>query len=64
MQQQLYNQRSVTMNDIGTEVFWNDPDNGKCSGWRIISEIINDEIVALTDLDGNGYTEVLISELS
>jgi hypothetical protein len=56
--------KGVKMNDIGTEVFWNDPDNEKCSGWRIISGIVNDEVVALTDLDGNCYTEALISELS
>lgn len=50
--------------DIGSEVYWNDPDNGQCSGWRIIQEFHNEEIVVLTDEQGVETTEAFIHELT
>ena len=47
------------MDVIGSEVYWNDPDNGICSGWRIIECQIDEETVRFTD-----GTEAYIKELS
>ncbi len=44
---------------VGAEVYWNDPDEDKCSGFYKISKIINDEIVVLED-----GKEVFVWELS
>lgn len=49
-------------NDIGAEVYWNDPDDGECSGLRTIQSFKTDEIVILTDESGS-ITEAHISEL-
>jgi len=55
---------------VGDEVFWTDPDNGICSGYRTITEIVSDSgtiesdetVVRLTD-NGN-VTEAYAGELS
>ena len=52
------------INYVGAEVYWNDPDNGECSGWRIIQEIISEDVVLLTNEKRNEYTEAYITELS
>ncbi len=50
--------------DIGAEVYWNDPDDGACSGWYIIQSIKNNDTVVLTNESGESMTEVHISELA
>jgi hypothetical protein len=50
---------------VGAEVFWNDPDEGICSGYYKVHHISTDEIIIITPLDGSGgITEVFIWELS
>jgi len=48
---------------VDSEVYWNDPDEGKCSGWRIIQEVKSEDVVVLSEMDGTGYTEAYINEL-
>ena len=43
--------------EIGSEVYWND-------GWRIIQEIKTEDLVVLSEMDGTGYTEAYIHELT
>jgi hypothetical protein len=50
--------------EIGSEVYWNDPDDGGCSGWRIIQELKTEDVVVLSEMDGTGYTEAYIHELT
>jgi len=45
--------------NVGDEVYWNDPDNGLCSGYYRVAKIIDCDILVLE----NG-TEVFIWELS
>lgn len=47
---------------IGAEVYWNDPDNGECSGWYEIIEFISDNIVQLKNEAGS-EVEAFINEL-
>jgi hypothetical protein len=56
---------NLTINDLheGAEVYWNDPDDGICSGWYIIEKAITDEIVLLRN-DAGSELEAYISELS
>lgn len=55
---------------VGTEVFWTDPDNGTCSGCRIIAEIMSDSGMVESDetqvrLTAKGsVTEAYAGELS
>ncbi len=49
-------------NDIGVEVYWNDPDREICSGWYTIMDK-NEEIIFLENEQGS-EVEVLSSELS
>jgi hypothetical protein len=47
----------------GDEVFWEDPDNGKCSYSLIISDIeIDGDVIKIIDKDG-GYLECFANEL-
>jgi hypothetical protein len=56
----------MNINDIhiDAEVYWNDPDNGECSGYYKVVDILSDEIVVICPLNSYGRTEVFISELS
>lgn len=47
----------------GAEVYWNDPDNDHCSGWRVIQDFVNEDVVLLADENGS-VTEAYIEELS
>lgn len=43
----------------GDEVFWNDPDEGKCSKTITIQTIeIHGEVIRITGNDTQGYTEL------
>jgi len=35
----------------GAEVYWNDPDNGQCSGWRVIQDFVNEDIARHANAD-------------
>lgn len=48
---------------VGSEVFWNDPDAGICSGWYTIEEVVNDEVLRLRNEAGS-EVEVYVQELS
>jgi len=48
---------------VGAEVYWNDPDDGVCSGFYEIVEFRNDIYVLLKNEAGS-ETEVFIHELS
>lgn len=48
---------------IGDEVYWNDPDDGMCSGVFKIVEFINDTVVLLRN-DSGSETEAFLNELS
>lgn len=50
---------------IGDEVFWNDPDDGRCSDFGFVKDTSSYPIVKIklySSLPGE-YTEVLASEL-
>ena len=48
----------------GDEVYWNDPDDGVCSRFYIISKIeIEGNVIKITAKDGN-YLECFARELS
>jgi hypothetical protein len=49
---------------IGAEVYWNDPDNGNCSGWKVIRKFVSEDVVLLTDEEGAAITEAYVDELS
>jgi len=50
--------------DSGFKVFWEDPDEGKCSRYYTISKIeIKGTILCITDIDGS-YIECFAHELS
>jgi hypothetical protein len=51
------------VNNIGAEVYWNDPDDGICSGWYEIEEVIDEETFRLKNESGS-EVEALIEELS
>lgn len=44
-------------------VFWHDPDDGACSGVRKVLEV-REDIVILTDLEGNSITATLPNEVT
>lgn len=46
----------------GDVVFWHDPDDGECSGVRKVLDV-RDDMIVLTDLEGNGITEALSDEV-
>jgi hypothetical protein len=53
---------------IGAEVYWNDPDEGICSGHRIVKSFTHvfntgETIVVLTDEEGS-VTEAFLTELT
>ena len=50
--------------DIGSEVYWDDPDGGLCSGYYIVKRIVSDTILVLTDESYTSEVEVFIHELS
>jgi hypothetical protein len=48
----------------GDEVYWNDPDEGICSRFYIISKIeIEGNVISITSDDGN-YLDCFVWELS
>lgn len=51
----------------GAEVIWNDPDDGACSGPKIVKRCVfyrdEDSTVLLVNPDGTGETEAYYSEL-
>jgi hypothetical protein len=55
----------LKMKDLqpGDEVFWNDPDNGLCSDYCTVMQIMSDDVVRLTSRRGS-EVEAFISELS
>lgn len=57
--------RDVRKLRSGDEVFWNDPDDGRASGYRTIAEIeiIGRSVVSIVDVDG-GHLECFPWELS
>lgn len=48
---------------VGDEVYWNDPDCDRCSGYYEIVEIIESGIVRLRNGSGS-ETEAFVHELS
>lgn len=50
------------MNNIGDKVYWNDPDNGICSGIYTIKDIERDKVYVLTDGKGS-VVEATLDEL-
>lgn len=47
----------------GDEIFWNDPDGGKCSRCYTIADIkYSGDMVKITDVSGD-YIECLLSEI-
>jgi hypothetical protein len=46
---------------IGQAVYWNDPDNGLCSGYGTIADIQGDIIVLA--MDDGGEVEAYVTEL-
>ena len=48
---------------VGDEVFWTDPDEGKCSGYYHIMKIHSDEIVFLKNDEGS-EVDAFVHELS
>ena len=54
--------------NVGDEVYWNDPDNGLCSGYYKVIEVVDRDILVLdTDPTESRIfpgTEVFVWELS
>lgn len=55
---------------IGLKVYWNDPDNGSCSGPGTVVEIISqdeepsDDDIVVVEKDDGGCVEALPQELT
>ena len=47
---------------VGAEVFWNDPDDGICSGMFKVTKIISDDIIQLQNDEGS-VIEAFVSEV-
>jgi hypothetical protein len=48
---------------VGSHVFWNDPDNGVCSGYGIVAHIDDSEgVFSINKMDG-GHVQTLRHEL-
>ena len=49
--------------DKGDEVYWTDPDDGKCSGYYTVLAVRPDDVVLLQNDDGS-EVEAWITEVS
>lgn len=48
--------------EVGKCIYWNDPDDGICSGVYVVIEIIDDETLLVQNAEGS-EVEILISEI-
>ena len=49
--------------NVGDDVYWNDPDDDLCSGWYVVAEVIDNDVLWLSQKGARHGFQALHSEI-